>query len=410
MSPTVPLRLKVRQVPIDSLLPGPANPRRMPAAELEALTRSLKEFGFIDPVIARRKTRVVIGGHQRLLAARKLGLETVPVIFLDLGEEQARVLNIALNKIGGEFDEELLGRLLSELSELSDLDLTLSGFCSQEIDQLLKGLEVREKRDRSETLDLDTALRGAYEHPRARPGDLFFLGDHRLLCGDATKPEDVDRLLGDGWPQMAFTDPPYGVSLGDHGGRQRGQARRRLKNDSLSPEVWEAFCRAWTGNLVANVDGALYVCMSTKEWPTVTRVLSEAGAHWSDTIVWVKDRFVLGRSDYQHGYEVLWYGWPEGSARQFRGGRDQSDVWEIPRPEESPLHPTMKPLALVERAIENSSSPGDVVLDLFAGSGSTIIAAERTGRSSFALELDEHFASLAIVRWEHFTGRQAIKA
>ena len=174
---------------------------------------------------------------------------------------------------------------------------------------------------------------------------------------------------------MAFTDPPYNVSLGDHGGKQPGGSRRKLKNDALSPEAWEEFCRGWAHNLLAAVDGALYVCMSTKEWPTVTRVLAEAGGHWSDTIIWAKDRFVLGRSDYQRAYEPIWYGWREGAKRQFLGGRDQSDIWQIPRPDESPLHPTMKPLELIERAIENSCRPGEVVLDLFAGSGSTIVLA-----------------------------------
>jgi DNA modification methylase len=336
-------------------------------------------------------------------------MKTVPVIFLDLDEEKAKLLNVALNKISGEFDEELLGRLLAELGESSAIDRTLSGFDGKEIDQLLKGLEIRDKRERPETLDLDAALRAAYEHPRARVGDLFLLGDHRLLCGDATKPEDVERLLGGQRAQMSFCDPPYNVSLGDHGGRQKGQSRRHLKNDALAPEAWEAFCRGWARNVISNVDGALYICMSTKEWPTVSRILAEAGGHWSDTIIWAKDRFVMGRADYQHAYEPLWYGWREGATRQFRGGRDQSDLWEIPRPEESVLHPTMKPLPLIERALDNSSSPGDIVLDLFLGSGSTLVAAERTGRVCYGLELDPHYCSLAIVRWENFTGKEAKK-
>jgi len=199
------------------------------------------------------------------------------------------------------------------------------------------------------------------------------------------------------------------VSLGDHGGRQRGQSRRQLKNDSLAPDAWETFCRGWATNLIGNVDGALYICMSTKEWPTVSRVLAEAGGHWSDTIIWAKDRFVLGRADYQRAYEPMWYGWREGVKRQFRGGRGQSDLWEIPRPEESLLHPTMKPLALIERALENSCRTGDSALDLFLGSGSTLVAAERTGRICLGSELDEHYCSLAIARWEAFTGKSATK-
>jgi DNA modification methylase len=184
------------------------------------------------------------------------------------------------------------------------------------------------------------------------------------LCGDATDSRDLSGLLGERKAQMAFTDPPYNVAYGDHGGQQRGTRKRRIKNDALSPEEWEAFCRGWAGNLLESVDGAVYVCMSTREWPVVSRVLGEAGAHWSDTIIWAKDRFVLGRADYQRQYEPIWFGWPKNTKHGWHGGRDQSNIWKIDRPSSSEAHPTMKPLALVERAIENSSKTGDAVLDL----------------------------------------------
>lgn len=399
----------IETVPSDTLKIDPANPRRISEEELEALTRSIDEFGLVDPLIVRRENRMVVGGHQRLLAARRLGLHTVPVVFLDLDKDRARLLNLALNKIGGEFDTELLGRLLADLADASDLDLTLSGFGPGEIDSLLDGLGARSRRDRPETIDLDAALRAAYKHPRAQRGELFILGRHRLLCADATDPAEVNRLLGEARPQMAFLDPPFNVRLGDHGGRQRGQSRRRLTNDALPPEAWETFCRGWAKNLLQSVDGALYICMSTKEWPTVSRILTEAGGQWSDTIIWHKDHFVLGRADYQRSYEPIWYGWRKGVKHRFYAGRDQEDVWDVPRPDESPLHPTMKPLELVERALENSSRPGDIVLDLFLGSGSTMIAAERTGRTCYATEIDEHYASLAIARWEAFSGEVACK-
>jgi DNA modification methylase len=206
---------------------------------------------------------------------------------------------------------------------------------------------------------------------------------------------------------MCFTDPPYNVSLGDHGGQQQGQRKRRIKNDAMPREQWETFCRGWARNLLQQVDGALYVCMSSKELPLVSRVLEEEGGHWSDTIIWRKDRFTLGRADYQRQYEPIWFGWREGSKHQWHGGRDQGDVWDVDRPSESQAHPTMKPLALVERALENSSSPGDVVLDLFLGSGSTIIACERTGRVCYGTEIDPHYASVVLARWESFTGKAA---
>jgi DNA modification methylase len=206
---------------------------------------------------------------------------------------------------------------------------------------------------------------------------------------------------------MAFTDPPYNVSYGS--ALNPRHKKRSIANDAMTEEEWETFCRGWAGTLLGSVDGALYVCMSGKEWPTVSRILAGAGGHWSTTIIWEKDRFVLGRSDYQRGYEPIWYGWREGVKRHFAGGRDQSDIWKIERPSDSPLHPTMKPLPLIERAIENSSKPGEVILDLFLGSGSTLIAAERASRVCYGLELDPHYCSMVLARWEAFTGGKAEK-
>ena len=399
--------LKIQNIEITALRPDPYNPRRIAEDELEALTRSMQEFGFVDPVIARREDRSVIGGHQRLVAARKLGFGIVPVVFLDISEERARLLGLALNRISGQWDQELLARLLAELEAIPNIDLSLSGFADDEISKLLRSLETREKRDRPEAFDLDAALEAVQRAHGAQRGDLWALGDHRLLCGDATDEADVSRLLDGKRAAMCFTDPPYNVAYGDHGGRQAGTRKRRLENDALSPDQWEVFCRGWAEQLLANVDGALYICMSTREWPVVSRVLAEEGGHWSDTIIWAKDRFVLGRADYQRQYEPIWYGWRQGAQHEWCGDRDQGDVWTIPRPADSPLHPTMKPLALVERAIDNSSRPGDVVLDLFLGSGTTLIAAERTGRVCYGMELDPHYAQVAVLRWQAFTGEQA---
>jgi DNA modification methylase len=399
--------LTVEEVPIDLLRPDPANPRRISDEELDSLERSIRQFGFVQPVLARREDDTVIGGHQRLLAARRLGLTTVPVTYLDLSSEQARLLNLALNKISGSWDDQLLARLLADLQSNTDVDLSLSGFGEDEIADLLRSLETREKKERAEDFDLDAALEDASRTPRSKPGDLWALDEHRLLCGDATKPEDVEKLLASAQASMAFTDPPYNVSLGDHGGQQRGSRRRRIANDSMDPIAWESFVRAWARTLLANVDGALYVCMSSKEMPLVSRVLAEEGGHWSDTLIWHKDRFVLGRADYQRAYEPIWFGWREGASHHWCGDRDQDDVWEIDRPSDAPLHPTMKPPPLMERAIANSSVAGALVLDLFAGSGSTLIACERTGRRCAALELDPRYVDVVLARWERFSGSAA---
>ncbi len=392
------------------LRPDPANPRRISDAESEALTRSVREYGMVQPIIARREDRTVIGGHQRLVAARRLGMKTVPVVFLDLSVEQARVLNLALNKISGDWDQELLARLLADLQTVPDLDLSLSGFDDDELKKLLKSLEHREKRDRPETFDLAAALEAADTAPaRTQPGDVWLLGEHRLCCGDSTDSANVARLMAGKTAAMAFVDPPYNVDLGNHGGQQRGQRKRTIANDDLDREAWRAFVEGWATNLLASVDGAIYICMSTKEWGSVSTILEELGGHWSDTIIWAKDRFVLGRADYQRQYEPIWFGWREGAKHHWCGDRDQGDVWTIARPAESDLHPTMKPLALVERAITNSSRAEDVVLDLFLGSGTTLIAAERTGRICYGLELDPHYCSIVLARWEAFTGGKAEK-
>ena len=401
--------LTVEHLPIADLHPDPGNPRRIEEAELAALTRSIATFGVVDPVLARRADRRVIAGHQRLVAARRAGLTTVPVILLDLPVEDARLLNVALNQIGGEWDADLLARLLIDLRATADRDLTLSGFAEADLQDLLTRFDQREKRARPERFDLDEALAAVdREASGIAPGAGWQLGAHRLFRGDATDAAFVARCLGDGPAALVFTDPPYNVAYGAHGGRAPDAPARRLVNDAMPVEEWERFCRAWAASLTANVAGALYVCMSSKEWPVVCRALAEAGAHWSDTIIWAKDRFTLGRADYQRQYEPVWYGWPEGRQRHWAGGRDQGDVWQIPRPAASPLHPTQKPLALVERAIAHSSPPGATVLDPFCGAGTTLIACERTGRRGVGVEIDPRYVAATIARWEAFTGAAAV--
>ena len=401
--------LIVEQLPIADLHPDPGNPRRIEEDELAALTRSIATFGVVDPVLARRADRRVIAGHQRLVAARRAGLTTVPVILLDLPAEDARLLNVALNQIGGEWDADLLARLLIDLRATADRDLTLSGFAEADLADLLTRFDQREKRARPERFDLDEALAAVdREASGIAPGAGWQLGAHRLFRGDATDAMALARCLGGRPADMVFTDPPYNVAYGAHGGQAADAPARRLVNDAMPADEWERFCRAWAAALTANVAGALYVCMSSKEWPLVARVLAEAGAHWSDTIIWAKDRFTLGRADYQRQYEPIWYGWPDGSQRHWAGGRDQGDVWSIPRPAASPLHPTQKPLELVERAIANSSTPGATVLDPFCGAGTTLIACERTGRCGVGIELDPRYVAATIARWEAFTGAAAV--
>ena len=228
--------LELSQVPIDELRPDPANPRQIDPATLDALTRSVRQFGLVDPLIARRENGQLIGGHQRWLAARRAGLDTLPVIYLDLPESEARLLALALNQISGTWDADSLARLFQEL-QTQELDLSLSGFGEDEIDRLLATLTTRERRDRPESFDLaDAVARRAQRTPRVQQGDTWQLGPHRLRCGDATTVGDVEGLIGSAKAAMAFTDPPYNVAYGDHGGQHRDTGRRRIANDALPAE------------------------------------------------------------------------------------------------------------------------------------------------------------------------------
>jgi DNA modification methylase len=399
--------ITLEYIEIGKLKPDPANPRHIDDRELEALTRSIQKFGMIDPVIARREDGTIIGGHQRLLAARRLGYRTVPVIYLDLSTEQSRLLNIALNKISGSFDRELLARLLGELNEVPEIDLTLSGFGDDELRDLLKSLDARERRERTEGFDLEEAIKAAQRAPVAKPGDFWLLGDNKIMCGDATARESVQRLIGESRAGMAFTDPPYNVDYGNHGGAPRTN-RRSIANDNLGTG-FEPFLEKACRNILEYTDGAVYICMSSSELHTLQRAFVSAGGHWSTFIIWAKNTFTMGRSDYQRQYEPILYGWREGAKHHWCGDRDQGDVWQVDKPISNPLHPTMKPLPLVERAVQNSSQSGDKVLDPFLGSGSTLIACERTGRVCYGMELEPLYVDIARMRWEAFTGEKAVR-
>jgi DNA modification methylase len=406
-SPTVtPATFTIQQVPIGALHPDPANPRRIDEHELEALTRSLRTWGFVQPVLARREDSTVIGGHQRLVAARRLGVTEVPVIWLDLSTEQARLLNLALNRISGTWDEQLLAHLLADLKAVPDVDLSLSGFDEDELKNLLRSIDQRDKAERVEEFDLDETLEEVSRSPRTQPGDLWQLGEHRLLCGDATRPHDIARVLEGRSATMLFTDPPWNVAIG-RDSNPRHRQRKGLANDDLSPDAFAGFLSAFASAVSPHLDGDAYVVLGAAEWPTLDRVLREAGFHWSATVIWVKDSFVLGRSHFHRRYEPIWYGWLKTGTSSFQGRRDLDDVWEIDRPRRSPQHPTMKPPELVERAVAASSAAGDLVLDPFGGAGSALIACERTGRNAAMVELEPRYCDVILARWERFTGNQA---
>lgn len=416
-------RLQIEYVKLEDLQNAEYNARTISEKELADLERSVREFGMVDPILARRADGQVIGGHQRLAVAERLGLQRVPVIYLDISEGKAKLLNIALNKISGEWDEEKLAALLRELDALPDLDLSLTGFDDEEIKACLAAVEALPFRAKEEDFDVEAAIEEARKKSRVKPGEVWALGRHRLMCGDATSATDVDKLLAGGTADLVVTDPPYNVDYraeGSPSGRTRGRKSKRrraeplgsIENDRMAPEDYDAFLGAAFSNLARALPdgGAVYVFGGTGTFVHYDSAFKAAGLHLSSVIVWDKGSLVLTRKDYHSQYELIFYGWVEGKPHAFYGGRSQTDIWAATRDHPRDyLHPTQKPVEIMERAIENSSRPGQTLLDPFVGSGTAIVAAERTGRRCLAMEIDPRFAEVSLRRWEAFSRKKARK-
>jgi DNA modification methylase len=393
--------------PVARLIPYARNSRTHNETQVSQIVASIKEFGFTNPILIGADD-VIIAGHGRLLAAQRLGLTEVPVIRLpDLSETQRRALVIADNKIAlnAGWDEELLALEMKELKDL-DFDLDLLGFDEDE----LKALEQFGEPETEPQSEEDEVLEAPTE-PITKYGDLWLLGDHKLLCGDTTIYDDVKKLMADETAAMVFTDPPYNVNYGAtmkdslryHAGSLGG---RKIMNDNLG-DGFAQFLTDSLSNLMMFNNGAAYICMSSSELHTLYNAFVAAGGKWSTFIIWAKNTFTLGRADYQRQYEPILYGWRADQKHYWCGARDQADVWAYNKPVKNDLHPTMKPVELVERAINNSSKAGEIVLDGFGGSGSTLIAAEKTGRKARLIELDPKFCDVIVQRWEGYTGGKA---
>ncbi len=390
-------------VPVDSLIPYARNARTHSEEQIAQIAASIREFGWTNPILTDGD-KGVIAGHGRLAAARKLELTEVPVIELGhLSPEQKKAYILADNRIAlnSGWDEELLKLELQELQGV-DFDLDLLGFGDDEIERLLNGDQA------GGGLTEDDAIPEAPVDPVSRTGDLWILGNHRLLCGDSTVLSDVERLMGGQLADMAFTDPPYNVDYGNSAKDKMRGKDRRILNDALGDGFYQFLYDACL-NLLVVTKGACYVCMSSSELHTLQKAWIDAGGKWSTFIIWAKNTFTLGRSDYQRQYEPILYGWKQGVDHFWCGDRDQSDIWNYNKPRVNDLHPTMKPVELVERAIKNSSKSRDIVLDLFGGSGTTLIACEKTGRQARLIELDPKFADVIVKRWEEYTGQQAVR-
>ena len=395
---------KIEQWPTAKLLPYARNARTHSDDQVAQIAASIAEFGFTNPILAG-SDGVIVAGHGRLAAAKKLGLELVPVVVLDhLTPTQRRALVIADNRIAENagWDDAMLRIEIAALQD-DDFDLSLTGFDADALAELMAG---DEPDDEGQTDD--DAVPEVSETPVSRPGDVWLLGGHRLLCGDSTVAESYDRIL-DGDPvDMVFTDPPYNVNYANSAKDKMRGKDRAILNDNLGDGFYDFLLAALTPT-IAHCRGGIYVAMSSSELDVLQAAFRAAGGKWSTFIIWAKNTFTLGRADYQRQYEPILYGWPEGAQRHWCGDRDQGDVWHIKKPQKNDLHPTMKPVELVERAIRNSSRPGNVVLDPFGGSGTTLIAAEKSGRVARLIELDPKYVDVIVRRWQDWTGKHAIR-
>lgn len=393
--------------PVADLIPYARNSRTHNEEQIAQIMASIKEFGFTNPILIG-SDNVIIAGHGRLLAAQRLGLTEVPVICLpDLTETQRKALVIADNKIAlnAGWDEEMLALEMKELEE-SDFNLDILGFSEDELKELENFGEPQ-----TDAKSEEEEIPEAPVEPITKRGDVWILGEHRLMCGDTTMYDDVRKLMRDDCAAMIFTDPPYNVNYGStmkdslryHAGTLGG---RKIMNDNLG-DGFPQFLTDSLSNLLMFCQGAAYVCMSSSELHTLYSAFIAAGGKWSTFIIWAKNTFTLGRADYQRQYEPILYGWNADKSHYWCGDRDQSDVWEYNKPVKNDLHPTMKPVELVERAVLNSSKSGDIVLDGFGGSGSTLIACEKNNRKARLIELDPKFCDVIVKRWEEYTGRKA---
>jgi DNA modification methylase len=392
----------VEHWPLDRVIPYARNARTHSDDQVAQIAASIVEFGWLNPVLVDDAGNV-IAGHGRLLAARKLGLETVPIIRAShLTPAQVRAYRLADNRLAelSGWDKELLAAELEALRD-EDVALTLLGFDDADIERLLAGSS-------EEAGAADEAPEPPAD-PISRHGDVWICGQHKVLCGDATVLADVESVLAGELADLCFTDPPYNVNYANSADQKKRAKNRPILNDALGQQFGELLYDACV-NILTVTKGAVYICMSSSELDVLQKAFRAAGGHWSTFVIWAKNTFTLGRSDYQRQYDPILYGWKEGVDHYWCGARDQGDLWFIDKPAKNDLHPTMKPVELVERAIRNSSKTRDVVLDPFGGSGTTLIAAERTGRRARLIELDPRYVDVAVQRWQNLTGGSATHA
>ena len=382
--------MKIETIKIDALIPADYNPRKdlKPGdPEYEKLKCSVEQFGYVEPVIWNKATGRVVGGHQRIKVLKELWLTELECVVVELDDDKEKALNIALNKISGEWDKEKLALLITDLQG-ADFDISLTGFEPAEIDDLFKGS--MKDRIKDDDFDVDAELQ---KPAISRLGDLWSLGRHRLVCGDSTKAETFGLLMNGAKANLVVTDPPYNV---DYKG-----AAGKIKNDNLKDDTFHQFLLDSFINMEAAMadDASIYVFHADTEGLNFRKAFSEAGFYLSGTCIWKKQSLVLGRSPYQWQHEPVLFGWKKKGTHQWYTGRKETTIWEFDKSKKNSDHPTMKPIALIAYPIMNSSMSNTLVLDPFGGSGSTLIACEQTDRSCSTIELDEKYCDVIIKRF-----------
>jgi DNA modification methylase len=380
--------MQIKEVAVDKLIPYAKNSRTHSPEQVAQIAASIKEFGFRNPILVDGLG--IIAGHGRLMAAQKLNLSKVPTIDCsDMSESQKKAYIIADNKLAlnAGWDMDFLKLELQELED-ADFDLTLTGFDDKELDALLNVIEG------TDGLTDEDAVPEVPEEPKTKLGDIYFLGNHRLMCGDSTSIDAVDDLMQSDKADMVFTDPPYGVDY---------QGINNDSRDGLEDLLRGAFAN-YFGH---SKSGAAIYCFHSDRCADVFHKVFREFFHFSSMIIWAKNSLTLSQTDYQSQHEPCLYGWMNNGSHSWYSDRKQTSVWEFHK-ERFEGHTTPKPVALVEKAITNSSKGGDIVIDLFGGSGSTMIAAEKTGRCSRLMELDPKYCDVIVKRWEDFTGKKAV--
>ena len=383
--------MMIEKLRLADLKPAEYNPRKdlKPGdPEYEKLKRSIEQFGYVDLLIWNKTTEHIVGGHQRAKVLMDLGYDEVDCVVVEMDETREKALNVALNKISGDWDKDKLALVIADIQG-TDFDVSFTGFDAAEIDDLFAHTEKGEAHD--DDFDADVALK---EKPFVEPGDVWTLGRHRLICGDSTNAETFAVLMDGKQANLCVTDPPYNCDY-------EGGTGMKILNDKMPAEKFKAFLLAAFTNIFNSLTdgGSFYAFHSDAEKVNFYEAAVEAGFHYSTTCIWVKNSLVIGRMDYQMRHEPVLYAFKDTAKHRWYSDRKQTTIWEFDRPTKSKLHPTMKPIPLIAYPIQNSSAPNGIVLDPFGGSGSTLIACEQTNRICFTSELDPIYATVIIKRF-----------